>query len=58
MTSEIVQGKAAWARLKQGSRSWDDWSTGRSRAAGRPRHRDAERGHHQPGRPRLFRRFQ
>ena len=25
MTSEIVQGKAAWARLKQGSRSWDDW---------------------------------
>jgi hypothetical protein len=25
MTSEIVQGKAAWARLKQGSKSWSDW---------------------------------
>ena len=27
MTSEIVQGKAAWARLKKGSKSWDDWKT-------------------------------
>ena len=25
MTSDIVQGKAAWARLKKGSKSWDDW---------------------------------
>ena len=25
MTSDIMQGKAAWARLKQGSKSWDDW---------------------------------
>jgi hypothetical protein len=27
MTSETVQGKAAWARLKKGSKSWDDWKT-------------------------------
>ena len=26
MASEIVsQGRAAWGRLKQGSRSWEDW---------------------------------
>ena len=25
MTSDIMQGKAAWARLKQGSKSWSDW---------------------------------
>ena len=25
MTSEIVQGKAAWARAEDGGRSWDDW---------------------------------
>ena len=24
-TERIRQGKAAWARLKQDSRSWDDW---------------------------------
>jgi hypothetical protein len=57
MTSEIVQGKAAWARLKKGSKSWDDWKTvgttllERRAIAMRARH-------HQPGRSRLFRRFQ
>ena len=51
MTSEIVQGKAAWARLKQGSRSWDDWVlVGHVLLEGRR--------HLQPGRPGLFRRFQ
>ena len=25
MRSDIVQGKAAWARLKKGSGNWDDW---------------------------------
>jgi hypothetical protein len=25
MTSDIVAGKAAWGRLKQGSKSWADW---------------------------------
>ena len=25
MTSDIVQSKAAWARLKKGSKSWDGW---------------------------------
>ena len=25
MTSDIVPGKAAWGRLKQGSKSWADW---------------------------------
>src|ERR1700682_5186560 len=25
MMSDIAQGKAAWARLRQGSKSWDDW---------------------------------
>jgi hypothetical protein len=36
MTSEIVQGKAAWARLKQGSKSWSDWiQVGRALLEGR-----------------------
>jgi hypothetical protein len=25
MMNEIVQGKVAWARLKNGSKSWHDW---------------------------------
>ena len=25
MMSDIVQGKATWARLRQGSKRWDDW---------------------------------
>ena len=58
MTSEIVQGKAAWARLKQGSRSWDDWVlVGHVLLEGRAiAMRNA--GTLQPGRPGLFRRFQ
>jgi hypothetical protein len=39
MTSDIVAGKAAWARLKNGSKNWQDWV--QPRAAGGPRHRDA-----------------
>jgi hypothetical protein len=36
MTSEIVQGKAAWARLKRGSKSWSDWvQVGRALLEGR-----------------------
>jgi hypothetical protein len=25
MTNDIVQGKAAWTRLKKGSGNWEDW---------------------------------
>ena len=25
MTNDIVAGKAAWTRLKNGSKSWQDW---------------------------------
>ena len=42
-TERIRQGKAAWARLKQDSRSWNDWILvgyalleGRAIAIGKP----------------------